>query len=186
MDELKTLLGRRNDPESFDLIVKLVLKAKNEIVSFLHDVILDENSPQYPAAAVSAIRLLGELRAKESVDLLASRIAFPAPSGGKRVILRLPDLAQDYPAVGALIEIGAPSVPAVLNVLSENSDALSLQNASWVLLQVLGDKCARLALDEALNKEQNPKRKDRIRKALQQFSAVPVNVKTKKPKAKTD
>jgi hypothetical protein len=50
---------------------------------------------------------------------------------------------------------------------------------------VLGDKCARLTLDEALNKEQNPKRKDRIRKALQQFSAVPVNVKSKKPKAKT-
>jgi len=92
------------------------------------------------AIAVDAIKVLGELRAEEAVELLAQYIYFRAETPSKsRIKLGKESMPSgDYwPAVVALKKIGKPSANSVIKYYLDELSPKHLANVENVLLKVL-------------------------------------------------
>ena|SRR5437762_13179421 len=106
-------------------------------------------------------KIAGEFRILEAIPMLARRIDMLTSGhmGG----------GQGYnfferAADNALVNIGPPAVPAVIDVL-KHGNGLQREIAAHVL-QEIGSDAAWHALEEALPREKDPKVHDRIDKAL--------------------
>lgn len=112
-----------------------------------------------------AIKLLGEMRAAESINYLI-RWATP-PEGGFNVG-PLPPLHLS-PAGAALIKIGKPAEPALLNTLRQKTEkpfwAISLE----ILKEIEGAKCLEVILGEAIAAEKAPEAKANLQAALRRL-----------------
>ncbi|MGD0693792.1 MAG: hypothetical protein ABSB82_02965 [Terriglobia bacterium] len=92
-----------------------------------------------PGRVVEAIEELGHVKAVEAIDdlvkLLTFRRTWPWETpGGPIQEFRIETPGLRYPAVSALIEIGQPSVPAMVKVIeAHESSSLESQNALWVI-----------------------------------------------------
>ncbi len=92
-----------------------------------------------PERVVAAIQALGRMKAVEAVDdlakLLAFRRTFPWETGrGPIQEFHIETPASRYPAVGALMEIGEPSLPAMIRVIkSYELTSLESRNAMEVV-----------------------------------------------------
>lgn len=86
---------------------------------------------------VESVRMLGELRAIEAIAFLVEHIAMSFPLLGTGTAER--GVETDYPAVGALIRIGYPSVREILNrgFLRERND-LEQKLMAHVIRSILG------------------------------------------------
>jgi hypothetical protein len=103
-----------------DRAADLVVQQHRETVSALLQVLslpVKQNEPYYTSSTPrnTAIRLLGELRAPEAVPALAQWL-IPRP-GQSLNVMELTDLP---PAGMALVKIGMPAGPAVLDILASN------------------------------------------------------------------
>ena len=122
------------------------------------------------------ITMLGKLRAEEAAEFLVQYIAL-MPSG----IFFETTIANIYPAVGALIQIGYPSVLTILNTgfLRERSD-LEQELMAHVICSVLGDgyhnrwevgrRLGRLIIQEHLRSANPPKQvRERLIKFMENY-----------------
>ncbi len=119
------------------------------------------------ASLVSAIKILGELRAVEAAETLVTYIDYF--SGDRKAVfqrIRLP--SEKYPAVKALVNIGRPAIPAIIHRLPELLAALQheddrrgrvLRNCAWVLFEIEGTEARLLHLKLALEREKDPARR---------------------------
>ena len=130
------------------------------------------------ASLLSAVKVLGELRASEAAETLVSYIDY-ASADRDAYFLRTRLPSEDYPAVKALINIGRPSIPAILHRLPEllaalqgevNQRARFLRNCVWVLFEIEGPEAMVLHLKLAQEREKDPGRRAGI-EAL--FGALP-------------
>lgn len=90
-----------------------------------------------------AIRLLGELRARDAVEPLRELLTFvPSLEGGLWV--QTEDLPTEayYVAAVALTRIGKPATEPMLLVIRNSSDPLERDLAAWVLKEIEGDALA--------------------------------------------
>jgi HEAT repeat protein len=106
-------------------------------------------------------RVAGELKIAEAAPVLAKRIDMltSGPSGGSLGYNFL-----DYAAPEALISIGPPSVPYVIDVV-KHGKSLQREIAAHVLRYIHTPEAWR-ALEEALPHEKDPKVRHRIQEAL--------------------
>jgi hypothetical protein len=122
------------------------------------------------------ITMLGKLRAEEAAEFLVQYIAL-MPSG----TFFEKTIANIYPAVGALIQIGYPSVLTILNTgfLRERSD-LEQKLMAHVICSVLGDgyrnplkvgrRLGRLIIQEHLRSANPPKQvRERLIKFMENY-----------------
>jgi hypothetical protein len=82
-----------------------------------------------------ALRLLGKLQAREYIPYLVSLLPFRVYDDDSSAP---PDLATTFPAAGALIDIGLPSIRPVLDRLRHERDRDALIAGAGVLRFVLG------------------------------------------------
>ena len=112
---------------------------------------------------LTAIDILGALRAKRSVNVLVRivdyREALPVLSSNGEITP-----AVYYPAAKALLEIGKPVIPACLEAL-EKSDARRMEILCWIIKKVEGKEIAELLLEKRL-KSCSPNTKSNIQAAL--------------------
>lgn len=129
------------------------------------------------ASLVSAIKVLGELRAVEAAETLVTYIDYF--SGDRKAAfqrIRLP--SEKYPAVKALVNIGRPAIPAIIHRLPELLAALQdkdnlkdrvLRNCAWVLFEIEGREPAVLHLNLELERENDAERRAGIEALLEIF-----------------
>ena len=103
--------------------------------------------------------VLGKLRASRAVPLLVRNLTYEAfYKNTKR-----PQTTEDlYPAVAALIEIGSPSLKAVLERVTNESDPTVTRTAAAVIHGVLGGRWASSWLKEEASTERLGDRKRRL------------------------
>jgi hypothetical protein len=114
-----------------------------ELISALRDVRLRETDPD---RVIEAINQLGAMRAIKAVNDLTNLLTFKASfwweHGDPTVIneIHLVSTAERYPAVGALVKIGEPALPALSRVIQTNdTNSLETSNASWCVVQLFRD-----------------------------------------------
>lgn len=96
----------------------------------------DELDPIDGGPLQLAIALLGDYRAAEAVDALTELLLYlPAE------MVRTERLPREryHPAAAALVDIGLPSVDAMLTLIRNDREPRRRQLAAWVLREVLGD-----------------------------------------------
>lgn len=127
-------------------------------------------------AADAAIRLLGELRAKEAVPILIDNLAFTyrLPVGASA----LPPFPS-MPSVAALIEIGLPCLDPLIRRVAETDDIIVRERAAIVLDQVIGTDMAVLYVRDRCDREKDDARRQRITSLAQQIDKVERNRKHK-------
>ena len=147
--------------------VSTILQERHKNISLLLGHIVQDDSMyrKNPDSVVAAMRLLGRLRAKEAVGVLAGHLDFQAPganfpSGGGYHVL------NGREAVFALIEIGKPSIPAVIEVLREEN-YIKLACAAGVIERVEGKEVGAFYLQNLIEKETDPKKQAILRKLKQ-------------------
>lgn len=145
--------------------VSELVRQRKELIRGLIGILKDAGkfpSDEERGAVISAIHVLGEMRAVEAVDTLVHYIDFPASN--KPVSHGLRPLGEVYPAVAALIKIGNPSLPAVVEVLktSTEGDDVVMNNCGWIISHVLSPELVKSYLEIALKAEKDPKKRARI------------------------
>lgn len=157
---------------------EIVTSRKNLISGLINIVEQKENRIKKESSVRAAIFILGEMRAVEAVQVLVGHIGFPhvteqwreptpgPPAGMGTIRSGLSGIQKTYPAVGALIKIGEPCLGHVIDKLS-STDNISEQKACLGVLVGLRQRDSVIhMLKDAINKETDTKKKDRLQSSL--------------------
>jgi hypothetical protein len=148
----------------------LVLDDRKDVIEYLVSVI---NSPLRPhedfytstTSRNIAILLLGKLRAKEAIADLTNWLS-PKPGQG----LTIDSEPMYSPAGDALVEIGSPSVPPLLQLLKSASNGPLRREYLKIIGSILGQAHTQLLLEHALAKENSATKTDNLKAALDLLS----------------
>ena len=151
-----------------------ILSGREHIVAALTDYIRNANrKAEGPARSsiVTAIEVLGEIRAVDAIDDLVEFIDFPRSL--QTIIRGHRRVTEIFPAGKALINIGRPSVNAIIDALETKgkSEDVFLFNCRWIVSQIEGGRLAaqnRLKFD--FDNESDPERRARIHRLLKYVS----------------
>jgi len=169
-DQVQTLLQRLQSGQGTDSAAEELLrlaqsdpKVKEELAAQLPKIV--DKGPQETAQPwTNAVHLAGQLKIAEAVSALAKWIRLNTGTG----TLSLGQEAKlaHYPAGQALVQIGAPAVPALVGVL-KRGDLYERWNAAYAL-NLIGSPEAKVALRNHLGREPDPTVRDFIERALRQ------------------
>lgn len=134
----------------------------SEMISVLNEPVEFDSDWLDPKASYNvAITVLGELRADESVQHL---IKWLRPQNKQGFCYPHP---IRFSAAGfALIKIGKPAVPALIKLVCDEGDQISINTLSGILVEIEGKDVAIFLLQQALGREANPSSKQHIDAAL--------------------
>jgi HEAT repeat protein len=130
-----------------------------------------------PDRVVKAIQKLGRLRAAEAIPDLVNLLGFrywrdwekkpgPVRMGGRHLIY----VGTRYPATEALVEIGKPALPALLEVVETREfDSIESKNARYTIRMIFRGEPPKADdfLKEAAAQASVPEAKRRLLKALE-------------------
>lgn len=120
-------------------------------------------------SAKTAVVLLGKLRAVEAVALLAENISVYVFYKSTK---RIQSLEDAFPCVGALSEIGKPSIAAMIGNLASSEDEKVRELSARVILNVEGTEIGRIVIEKAIEDESDPTKKARLRAAVEYMQAA--------------
>ena len=129
---------KSNDAQSRDRAINTIMRDRKEIIEHLISVVDPANAKQHSDdTRCAAAYLLGKLRTEEAVPVL-SKVLADQLGGGKTCGNMMSP--YDFPVPEALVNIGRPAVPAMIENL-ETSDKDRLRaNSISVLYHVLGGR----------------------------------------------
>ena len=146
------------------------------LIQFLEDLDPDKVKAGQPSV-VTAIEVLGGLRAVEAVDVLAKYLTFRATD--EEIIRRIELPEEMYPAVGAFLKIGRPAIDPVIDALSEsqNDDPVLFRNSVWIIVTVgelrgEGIRLARYHLNMLIKYEKDQKRRNAITRVIEYLDKI--------------
>lgn len=130
----------------------------------------------YPeqSSIIASINALGELRAIAAVPLLIEYIGYfprqsessdipPATSGTMLI-------EKKYVAVGALIEIGNPSIPLLLEEMAKTYNTRVFLNCGWVIHQIEGLKISIIRFEDELRDITDGKKRERLENLISELA----------------
>ncbi len=158
-----------------DIASKKIIADRDKTIAQLEDVVTqDIDDPTKQDAAASAILLLGQMRANHAAPLLASHINFnPIKGRWKGQTFRPPTVFQQHPAYAALIQIGLPSVDALLDQAANTDDRKNDPFADYVLTILLGQRPAIALINDAISEAQDEKQKQRLNALITEMRKYP-------------
>jgi hypothetical protein len=141
----KIVSGSKEEREEAE---KNILDNRKKLVNALMTIIDKENAGEYSEEArASSAYLLGKLRAEEAAPTLARALENPPfdnPTGKGGMHYYTASVFT------ALLRIGRPSVPAVIEILRESTDRGAIRDSLLVLSHTLGGKAHMLELLDKL------------------------------------
>ena len=171
-----TQLSSENETER-EAASQKILDARKDTINQLENIarkFITEETRK--GTAKTSIILLGKLHSAESVPLLAENISV---SVFYTVTGRTQPPEDYYPCVGALIEIGTPAIPAMLNNIKNKDDATIRELSARVIRYVEGLDVGRYILENAI-KQASSQEKTRLQKALElDFFKLPATEQNK-------
>ncbi len=161
------------DSRTRDQAVDSILQDRRDIVDKLIPLVDPANDMKYSDETRSAAAyLLGEFRASEAVPILSRALA---DEPGAKIISRISryDISRyDVPVWTALVKIGRPTVPAMIENIETSDNRILRKKSLDVLNHVLGGKRRLLELLSKLQKKATDKEKHRRITVAQQFAEV--------------
>lgn len=155
--------------------MEATLESRQRLISTALQVLRETDPKRHEDLRVArdAIRLLGEFRASESVEVLVDRIDLllywsdeeAGASKAEEAIL----WSQGYGAAGALIKIGKPAVPACIRRISQAEDPLVRKLCARVILEIEGSRIGKLVVGDALAEAATEQQRQRLTEALKFF-----------------
>jgi hypothetical protein len=140
-------------------------KHRQLIIQSLLGIFNDPKSRVYIPKCYAAY-FLGVMRASEAANSLAAQISVQPPPFG----MMEPGCGAD-PVPTALVAIGTPSIPAVIQNLAESDDAKVRELSLKVLYRIEGDKdIVQLRLQKALAAEKDSQKQARLQSALKSLA----------------
>lgn len=134
-----------------------------------HDGKHDTLEPSDPV--VLAIRMLGELRSVEAVNVLIQNLHIT-----RRTVFRssdeVPGPQNMHPAIKALIEIGKPSSRAAISRLGMDIPPVDRERLCWVLAMTEGSGVGQMLLEREVQREQNRLRRGNLGVALRIYMSI--------------
>jgi hypothetical protein len=115
-----------------------------------------------------AILLLGDLRAREAIEVLLENLSYKNP----RSLVSGAYLERGgwYPSVEALSKIGMPAiVPTIGKLATYEQDGLGRQLCCWVINKVLGPRLGKLRIEIAIEETRDATAKKNLEAALGYF-----------------
>jgi len=165
--QVQTLLQQLQSAQNTDQAAEKLLKLANsdpkvrDQLAVRLPAILDKG-PQEPAQPwTNAVHLAGELKIAEAAPALAKWIRLNTSTG--TLSLSREARLVDYPAGQALVQIGAPAIPALVGVL-DSGNLYERWNAAYAL-NLIGSPQAKTALRDHLKREPDSTMRDFIEKA---------------------
>lgn len=157
-------LDRMPDLDRTMLLHELALE-RQEVFETL---IAKLNSKRLEARLLAAY-LLGMYRMDQAAPHLARYIRMTDDKRSEGV----PDFWfwGKYPAAEALVAIGQPSVPYLIDNLAESDDELIRSLSLGAILKVEGEEIAKLALGEALKRPRSASQQQRLKAAYDQLDS---------------
>jgi HEAT repeat protein len=149
--------------QAFQLVAVDFTAERGRLITELLEILKNPQSTNFDQCA--AAYYLGEMRAPEAADVLATKITLKLDF--KHISIDgLPVMPIDFPTE-ALIKIGNPSIPAVIRNLAESDDAKVRELSLKVLYRIDGDKdIVQLRLQKVLNAEKDLQKQARLQLAL--------------------
>ena len=156
---------------------EIVTSRKNLISGLINIIEQKENRMKKETSVRAAIFILGEMRAVEAVQVLVGHIGFPhvyeytgefipVVAEGGMLQKGLKRIGKVYPAADALIKIGEPCQGHIIDKLS-SADSVSEQKACLGVLIGLKTRDSVIhMLKDAINKETDTKKKNRLQSSL--------------------
>lgn len=158
--------------ENFERTSEIVSIQQKNINDGLLGILTDANASSLSKCC--AAYYLGEFRAPTSVNALAANIklAFDStqiPSSHLPVMRKMP-------ALEALVNIGTPSIPAVIQNLAESDDDQVRKLSLEVLVRIDRDHdISRLRLQKALEADHDAADQARLKSAINALSTIPAD-----------
>jgi hypothetical protein len=146
-------------------------KQRNELIKRLVDIIRDLRIKICnPPALYTAIGILGELRASESVDVLLDMVDYVPITAGSRPFSDLSldpigSLAKNNEMVKALIKI-RPPYSSLLKKLEVEGNVIRFQCYTIILIETEGADVSRYILEKSIEKESDERKLLRLNAAL--------------------
>lgn len=147
-----------------------------ELMSTIRD---EDNRLQRPDSVDRAMRLLGQLRAPEGVDVLIENIGFPilaefgTPMGGTGPLALIgKSPAELFPAVNALTRIGEPAVGPILKRIAHEDGVVERRALIAVLRELENRTAVRERIVQEVEKSSG-RCEERLRHALGWFDNPP-------------
>jgi len=151
-----TLLS--SDRERNDLLEALVKDRAMVEGSLINALIGAKNDED----KILAVYLSGLYRLVGTIPELAKIINLETPDA----IQKRESLWGQFPVVEALICIGQPVVPSMLQLIKESTDIKSIEHATTVVLHVEGEKVAEFIFQNAFDVESDNEKRARLATAL--------------------
>jgi hypothetical protein len=151
---------------AFDQVASKLIAERSQFISELLGILKNAKSSNYQQCA--AAFYLGKIRAAQAADALAANIKLSMDHAVDHATILMTD-----PAIQALVEIGNPSIPAVIRNLAESDDAQVRDLSLKVLYRIEGDKdIVHLRLQKALDAQSNSTKKARVQSAMKALAAM--------------
>ncbi len=134
------LQGREDEKDKVQAIAEMFLKrsaqrrAKDQNSPV--DKMIDQMGNPDDQAAKDAVVLLGEFRSVRSIPFLIDHLTLRVFEKHLQTTMNL------YPCVGALVDIGSPSLDPLLARVAQTDDPETARLAAYVFVEVLGNRVA--------------------------------------------
>jgi len=160
------ILIKSDDEKERAMAKKIVSEQYNENVEYLISIVnepLKENEEFYASNTPRNISfyLLGKLRAKKAVPALLDWLI---PKTGQRQTID--EIQLFSPAGYALIEIGLPSVPPLVDLLKTSQNTFSREKYIKIIVAIKGIPETEFLFNNILAKETSPEKIENIKTAL--------------------
>ncbi len=150
---------RADKQDSFDFVINNYIGERGQFINSLLDIFRNPKSSNFQQCA--SAYFLGEMHATEAIDALASNITLFLGVSDHISILDSP------PAVHALVEMGAKSIPAVIRNLEEKDEIPVRDFSLQALYRIEEDKdVVQLRLQKALSAQKDSQKKARLQLAI--------------------
>jgi len=137
---------------------------RKQIIVILSSIVKEPSNEDNRAKMSSAIRIAGIMRLSELVNVLVDKIDFL--EYGALTATRPFSSKDDYIVVGALIQIGKPSIlPVIKRLTKETEERVSLL-CIFVIHEIEGGEFTKAILQKAIQKAEG-KEKENLEKALE-------------------
>ena len=171
LDRCLELIQSNNFPD-WQTALRTLHKQRQKIVRSL----IATLDGQFPVdVKQEAARALGIYWAPEAMGSLINNLALDdIDAGYPHGIVsddEMADLSQP-PVTTALIKIGWPAVPSLVECIATNDAPISTGKCVSIISVIEGHDIAKVRLEQALNAESNPERKSRIQAALHKLEEV--------------
>ena len=144
---------------------------RSGLVAALLETIERDDAPlDFFSPTTLSIELLGSLRAAEAVPYLARRMTFKP----NQILDEWRPREYEFPAAVALSEIGFPAVPAMIANVRTSEDPMTRDLSAWVIERVVGPEMGKRVVRQAIEGEEDPELRKRLREALRRFDKRPL------------